>query len=81
MGSETGLTVSYSPFSGEKFCVCLKQNQRGAYLVTKIHLFFYKSDDLSSCLDPCFEDLAYPCCGIETAIREWWGIQTRCSLE
>jgi hypothetical protein len=50
VGSETGLTVSYSPFTGEKFCVCLKQNQRGAYLVTKIHLFFYKSDDLSSCL-------------------------------
>lgn len=31
----------------------------GLYLVTKINLFFYKSDDLSSCLDPCFEDLAY----------------------
>jgi hypothetical protein len=71
----------FSFFRGEVLPLIETKPEGGLYLVTKINLFFYKSDDLSSCLDPCFEDLAYPCCGIETAIRERWGIQTRCSLE
>jgi hypothetical protein len=49
----------FSFFRGEVLSLIETKPEGGLYLVTKINLFFYKSDDLSSCLDPCFEDLAY----------------------